>query len=130
MEEPSLIDMGGQVRIQNCLIFDNKYCNCANLPTLLVIDDEPTFCRITKRAMEARGYAVRVAHDVEHAVWLAEDHPPEYALVDLKMPNASGLELVQRLKQIDSGTCVVVLTAYASIATAIEAIGAHPLALP
>ena len=105
----------------------------ANLPTLLVVDDDPTFCRITKRAMEARGYAVRVAHDVEHAVWMAEDDPPEYALVDLKMPNASGLELVQRLKQIDSGTCVVVLTGYASIATAIEAIklgATHYLAKP
>jgi two-component system response regulator RegA len=54
-------------------------------------------------------------------------------LVDLKMPNASGLTLVQRLKQIDSGTCVVVLTGYASIATAIEAIklgATHYLAKP
>lgn len=93
-----------------------------NLPTLLVADDDPAFCRIVKRAMEARGFAVRVAHDVEHAIWMAEDDPPEYALVDLKMPGASGLALVQKLKQLDSETCVVVLTGYASIATAIEAI--------
>jgi two-component system response regulator RegA len=76
---------------------------------------------------------VRIAHDVERAIWMAEDDPPEYALVDLKMPNASGLTLVQRLKQIDSGTCVVVLTGYASIATAIEAIklgATHYLAKP
>jgi len=105
----------------------------ANLPTLLVVDDDPAFCRIIKRAMEARGFAVRIAHDVERAIWMAEDDPPEYALVDLKMPNASGLTLVQRLKQIDSGTCVVVLTGYASIATAIEAIksgATHYLAKP
>jgi len=104
-----------------------------NLPTLLVVDDDPAFCRITKRAMEARGFAVRVAHDVEHAIWMAENDPPEYALVDLKMPRASGLALVQRLKQLDSGTCVVVLTGYASIATAIEAIklgATHYLAKP
>jgi len=93
-----------------------------NLPTLLVVDDDPAFCRVTKRAMEARGFAVRVAHDVAHAIRMAEDDPPAYALVDLKMPNMSGLALVQRLKQFDSGTCIVVLTGYASIATAIEAI--------
>jgi two-component system response regulator RegA len=94
----------------------------ANLPTLLVVDDDPAFCRIVKRAMEARGFAVRVAHDVEQATWMAEDDPPEYALVDLKMPGESGLALVQKLKQLDGETCVVVLTGYASIATAIEAI--------
>ena len=94
----------------------------ANLPTLLVVDDDPAFCRVVKRAMEARGFAVRVAHDVEQATWMAEDDPPEYALVDLKMPGESGLALVQKLKQLDAETCVVVLTGYASIATAIEAI--------
>ena len=93
-----------------------------NLPTLLVVDDDPAFCRITKRAMEGRGFAVRVALDVEHAIWMAEDDPPEYALVDLKMPGASGLALVQKLKQLDAETCIVMLTGYASIATAIEAI--------
>jgi two-component system response regulator RegA len=105
----------------------------ASLPTLLVVDDDPAFCRIVKRAMEARGFAVRVAHDVEQATWMAEEDPPEYALVDLKMPGESGLALVQRLKQLDSETCVVVLTGYASIATAIEAIklgATHYLAKP
>ena len=104
-----------------------------NLPTLLVADDDQAYCRITKRAMEALGFAVRVAHDVEHAVLLAEQDPPEYALVDLKMPGTSGLVLVQKLKQLDSETCIVVLTGYASIATAIEAIklgATHYLAKP
>ncbi|MBK7474222.1 MAG: response regulator transcription factor [Betaproteobacteria bacterium] len=90
--------------------------------TLLVADDDPAFCRVLKRAMESRGFAVRVAHDVEQAAWMAQDDPPEFALVDLNMPGVSGLALVQRLKQIDDKTCVVVLTGYASIATAIEAI--------
>jgi two-component system, response regulator RegA len=104
-----------------------------NLPTLLVVDDDPAFGRITKRAMEARGFAVRVAHDVEQAIRMAQDDPPEYALVDLNMPGASGLTLVQRLRQIDCETCIVVLTGYASIATAIEAIklgATHYLAKP
>jgi two-component system response regulator RegA len=105
----------------------------ASLPTLLVVDDDLAFCRIVKRAMETQGFAVRVAHDVEHAIWMAEDDPPEFALVDLKMPGASGLMLVQRLKQLDSETCIVMLTGYASIATAIEAIklgATHYLAKP
>jgi two-component system, response regulator RegA len=93
-----------------------------DLPTLLVVDDDLTFCRITKRAMEAHGFKVEVAHDVEQAVHMAENSPPEFALVDLQMPGASGLTLVQKLKQLDSETCVVVLTGYASIATAVEAI--------
>jgi two-component system, response regulator RegA len=93
-----------------------------DLPTLLVVDDDLTFCRITKRAMEAHGFKVEVAHDVEQAFHMAEHSPPEYALVDLQMPGASGLTLVQKLKQLDSQTCVVVLTGYASIATAVEAI--------
>ena len=91
-------------------------------PSLLVADDNTTFCRIIKRTMEGRGFSVRVAHNVENAIRMAEEDPPEYALVDLKMPGASGLQLVQRLKQLDAASCVVVLTGYASIATAIEAI--------
>ena len=93
-----------------------------DLPTLLVVDDDLTFCRITKRAMEAHGFEVVVAHNVEQAFHMAEHSPPEYALVDLQMPGASGLTLVQKLKQLDSETCVVVLTGYGSIATAVEAI--------
>ncbi len=107
--------------------------SAGNLPTLMVADDDQAFCRVVKRAMEARGFAVCVAHDVEHATWIAEEDPPEYALVDLKMPGESGLALVQKLKEIDSGTCIVVLTGYASIATAIEAIklgATHYLAKP
>jgi two-component system, response regulator RegA len=102
-------------------------------PTLLVVDDDLTFCRVTKRAMEAHGFNVDVAHDVEQALHMAEHSPPEYALVDLQMPGASGLTLVQKLKQLDSETCVVVLTGYASIATAVEAIkmgATHYLAQP
>jgi len=104
-----------------------------HLPTLLVADDDPAFCRVVKRAMEACGFEVRIAHDVEQAIRMAEEDPPEYALVDLKMPGPSGLALVHRLRQLDSESCIVVLTGYASIATAIEAIksgATHYLAKP
>jgi len=74
-----------------------------------------------------------VAHDVPSGLAMATDDPPEYAVIDLKMPGPSGLELVQKLKQLDENTRIVMLTGYASIATAVEAIklgATHYLAKP
>jgi two-component system response regulator RegA len=59
---------------------------------------------------------------VEQAVPLAIDNPPEYAVVDLKMGGAPGLVLVKVLHELDPNTRIVVLTGYASISTAVEAI--------
>jgi two-component system response regulator RegA len=92
------------------------------LPALLLVDDDATFCAVLSKALEKRGFAVTVAHDVESALKLAEASPPEYAVIDLKMPGPSGLVLVQKLKELDEETRIVMLTGYASIATAIEAI--------
>jgi len=64
---------------------------------------------------------------------VAESESPEFAVIDLKMPGASGLELVKRLKALDTHTRIVVLTGYASVATAVEAIklgATHYLAKP
>lgn len=92
------------------------------LPSLFLVDDDAMFCRVLRRALEKRGFAVTVAHSVEEALPLAQADPPEYAIVDLKMGGASGLALVQALHELDSATRIVVLTGYASIATAVEAI--------
>lgn len=103
------------------------------LPSLLLADDDVTFCEVMSRALRRRGFEVSVAHDAEHAARLAETDPPEYALVDLKMPGESGLALVRRLHAIEPATRIVVLTGYASISTAIEAIklgATHYLAKP
>ncbi len=91
-------------------------------PSLLLVDDDVTFCQVLARALEKRGYAVTVAHSVEQALPLALANPPEYAVVDLKMGGASGLTLVQALHELDAATRIVVLTGYASIATAVGAI--------
>jgi two-component system response regulator RegA len=91
-------------------------------PTLLLADDDPTFCAVLSRALEKRGFSVAVAHSVEQALPLAKSNPPEYAIVDLKMSGASGLTLVQALHELDAATRIVVLTGYASIATAVEAV--------
>lgn len=102
-------------------------------PTLLLVDDDATFASVLARAFERRGYTVRIAHNVAEGLAAARQDPPEYAVVDLKMPGPSGLELVRGLKQLDEHTQIVVLTGYASIATAVEAIklgAVHYLAKP
>ncbi|MBI3561606.1 MAG: response regulator transcription factor [Gammaproteobacteria bacterium] len=90
--------------------------------SVLLVDDDITFCEVLSRALEKRGYVVHVAHDVHHGRRLAQQDPPEYAIVDLKMPGPSGLELVAELIKLDPATRIVVLTGYASITTAVEAI--------
>lgn len=91
-------------------------------PSLLLVDDDEAFRCVLSRALEKRGYAVSTAADVAAASLSAQANPPEYAVIDLKMPGASGLVLVRRLKALDAETRIVVLTGYASIATAVEAI--------
>ena len=107
--------------------------NDQDKPTLLLVDDDEPFRRVLARAMERRGYAVSTAADVSEALAAAQQHPPEYAVVDLKMPGESGLVLIERLMELDPNTRIVMLTGYASIATAIEAIklgATHYLAKP
>ena len=89
---------------------------------MLLVDDDATFCHVLCSALGKRGYAVTVAHSVEEATPLAQANPPEYAVIDLKMGGASGLVLVRTLHELDPATRIVVLTGYASIATAVEAI--------
>jgi len=90
--------------------------------TLLLVDDDRSFCGVMASALRTRGLEVRVAHNVDQAIATASEDSPEYAVVDLKMPGASGLELVKRLREIDPHTRIVVFTGYASVATAVEAI--------
>jgi len=90
--------------------------------SLLLVDDDITFCRVLSAALEKRGFSVCVAHSVEQAIPLAEANPPEFAVVDLKMGDTPGLVLVKILHELDPNTRIVMLTGYASIATAVEAI--------
>ena len=102
-------------------------------PTLLIVDDDLTFCEVLSRAMSRRGFSVQCAHTVEQATSLAETCSPEYATIDLRLVGTSGLVLVERLRALDSGTRIVMLTGYASITTAVEAIklgATHYLAKP
>ena len=101
---------------------------------LLVVEDDDAFARTLQRSFERRGYRVLRAMDLESAKALLLRHAPGYAVVDLKLAGgASGLACVQALHEHDPEMNIVVLTGYASIATAVEAIklGArHYLAKP
>lgn len=102
-------------------------------PTLLLVDDDEAFRQVLAQAMSKRGFAVTTAESVDQALLIAEANPPEFAVVDLKMPGDSGLVLVKRLKELDAETRIVMLTGYASIATAVEAVklgATHYLAKP
>jgi two-component system response regulator RegA len=90
--------------------------------SILVVDDDATFRGRLVRALASRGFDARGAASVDEAVALATEDSPELAVVDLRMPGRSGLDLVRELKAIDATSRVVVLTGYGSIATALEAV--------
>lgn len=89
--------------------------------SILLVDDDEVFRTRLARALSERGYDVRTAENPSQAIALARDESPELALVDMRMPGGSGLELVRDLKGIDPATKIVVLTGYGSIATATDA---------
>lgn len=89
-------------------------------PTLLVVDDDETFRTRLGRALGERGFSVTLAGSADEALAAVGDSP-EYAVIDLRMPGRSGLELLAALKERDANTRVVMLTGYGSIPTAVEA---------
>jgi two-component system, response regulator RegA len=91
-------------------------------PSILLVDDDDVFVTRLGRAFRDRGYEVRTANDYDHAMALAREESPELAIVDMRMPGRSGLELVRDLLGVDASTRILVLTGYGSIVTAVEAI--------
>jgi two-component system response regulator RegA len=105
----------------------------ANQPNILVVDDDDVLRSRLTRAFLERGFLATGAANCEEAMQVARQDPPELAVVDLKMPGCSGLDLVTTLLELDPQTKIVVLTGYGSIASAIDAIrigATHYLAKP
>ena len=101
--------------------------------SLLIIEDDDSFSKALRRSFERRGYAVTVCRRVEELTSLMQTLSPRFAVVDLKLNGASGLQCVKMLHERDPETKIVVLTGFASIATAVEAIklgACHYLAKP
>lgn len=91
-------------------------------PSILVVEDDDAFRRVLVAAFEQRGFEAQGVPDAVSAVRAAEADSPEMAVVDLRLPDQSGLEVVRQLKAIDPATAIVVLTGYGSIATALESV--------
>jgi two-component system response regulator RegA len=94
---------------------------------VILIDDDAVFSAVLARALTARGFAVDVANDGARALALVREHAPESAVLDLKLGSESGLALIPQLLSASPDLRILLLTGYASIATAVEAIkrGAH-----
>jgi two-component system, response regulator RegA len=90
--------------------------------SILLVDDDATFLHVMARAFRRRGFTVTTSASVGAAMEFISAQRPDYAVVDLRMPDGSGLALVQRLAQCSPPVHAVVLTGYSSIATAVEAI--------
>jgi two-component system response regulator RegA len=94
---------------------------------LLLVDDDVTFVRVLARALGSRGFEVITATHFDEARALTRRHHPRYCVLDLKLGEENGLRLIPELHALVPDMRVLLLTGYASIATAVEAIkrGAH-----
>jgi two-component system response regulator AtoC len=91
-------------------------------PLLLVVDDEPAVLTLTKRLAESEGFEAIVCTDARRALALAEERRPDLVMVDLRMPDVGGLDIIRELRKADSKAMIVLMTAFASIDSAVEAV--------
>ncbi len=90
-------------------------------PSLLLVDDDPVLRPRLARALRKRGFVVREAADGAEALAAARAESPELAVIDLRLPDVTGLEVLRDLLAIDPTTRALMLTGYGSIGTAVEA---------
>jgi two-component system response regulator RegA len=92
--------------------------------SLLIVDDDAPLLNRLARAMERRGFEVRMADSVASGIASAKAAPPDYAVVDLRLADGSGLDVVGALRSVRTDTRIVMLTGYGAIATAVAAVKA------
>ncbi len=90
--------------------------------TLLVVDDDKPFLNRFCRAMESRGFHVRSAETVADGIKEIRDNPPAYAVIDMRLEDGNGLDVVQMLNDMCPESRVIVLTGYGNITTAVAAV--------
>lgn len=91
------------------------------MPRILVIDDEPGICRAFERFFKGQGHSVRTASRAETGITLAKAYEPDVVLLDIRLPGMSGLDALLKLRELDQGVPVVVMTAHGTMDTAIVA---------
>ena len=100
-----------------------KIGNFANKSLLIVDDDNPLRDRLA-RAMEKKGFKVIQAESVKQGVNIAKNTPPAFAVVDLRLNDGSGLEVVKEIRKLKNDSRVIMLTGYGNIPTAVAAVKA------
>lgn len=93
-----------------------------NLSGILIIDDEHEIGNFFRRLLERKGYKVRVACNGKEAAALIDDEEFHVAMVDLKLPDTDGLELLQQIKAVQPFCEVIIMTGYSTTRTAVKAI--------
>jgi len=101
----------------------------AELPdrSLLIVDDDEPFLTRLARAMERRGFVVRTAGSVAEGIAATRSAPPAFAVLDLRLADGSGLDVVTALRSTRPDARIVMLTGYGNIATAVAAVKAGAL---
>jgi two-component system response regulator RegA len=95
--------------------------------TLLIVDDDAPLCQRLARAMERRGFVVATADSVASGTAAATAQPPAFAVVDLRLGDGNGLDVVSALRLARPAARIVMLTGYGNIATAVAAVKAGAL---
>ena len=91
-------------------------------PSILLVDDDEAFLKRLAKAMERRGFSVEMAGSVAAGKAIATARPPAYAVVDLRLEDGNGLDVVEVLRERRPDSRIVVLTGYGAIATAVAAV--------
>ena len=106
--------MKNEATLQNLSDFDNK--------SLLIVDDDNPFRERLARAMEKKGFKVSQAEGVKKGIDCVKKENPAFAVVDLRLGDGNGLEVVKEIQSSNSKSRVVMLTGYGNIPTAVAAI--------
>lgn len=93
-----------------------------NMECILIVEDDPDLSRVLTRSFRLRNFEAESAADIASALLAANKTPPDYAIIDLRLGATSGMALIKPLKAINPATRILVLSGYASIATAVDSI--------
>jgi two-component system, NtrC family, response regulator HydG len=91
-------------------------------PKILVVDDEPSHRRMIEAVLDAEGYDIKQADNGQAAIAAVEDRFYDLVIMDIRMPKVGGIEALKKIKEISPGIPIILMTAYASVGTAVEAL--------
>jgi two-component system response regulator HydG len=91
-------------------------------PKILVVDDEPAHRRMIEAVLDAEGYDIKQADNGQTAIAAVDDRFYDLVIMDIRMPKVGGIEALKKIKEISPGIPIILMTAYASVGTAVEAL--------